>query len=258
MAIQSIRRAAAILNLFSYQRYALTLSEIAKAMDLPLTTAQGLVGTLVQEGFLRKEADTKRYRLGNKLSILGAVQTATLEINQVGSALVYALARETRLTVRLGIWEEDGVLTTLNAHGRAEATQRYHSGYRMPAYCLSLGKALLAFSRDSFVDEYLDGLQPVRFTKNTLTTREEIEADLKASRERGYAVGNREFAADTAGLAAPIFCADGLVCAALSISGDADEVLSGDRQKLVRGLLNTAADISAALGYYPPQYQTKG
>jgi DNA-binding IclR family transcriptional regulator len=255
MAIQSVKRAFSILNLFTYRQFSLTLSEIAEQAGLPLSTAQGLVHTLTEEGVLRKDAETKRYRLGNRLSILGSIQTATLEVNQMGAASAHALARETGFMARLAIWEDDGVLITLDALGKPEASRRYHFGNRLSAYCTGLGKAMLAFFSDEFINDYLDRLTPVPYTPHTLLKRSDIEKDLIATRKRGYAISDREYMRIQAGLAAPLFGKDGSVCAALSISGAPEEILFEHQQKNAQRLLEKATEISGYLGYYPTQTQ---
>jgi IclR family KDG regulon transcriptional repressor len=70
MAIQSLKKACKILSLFSLEKPRWGVSEIAKAIDLPITTASSLIRTLKGEGFLDQDSETRRYSLGSNIFTL--------------------------------------------------------------------------------------------------------------------------------------------------------------------------------------------
>ena len=73
MSIQSVKRASQILSLFSKARTSLGSTEISKELGIHKATAQGLVRTLWEEGFLSQNPETRKYRLGLKIYELGMV-----------------------------------------------------------------------------------------------------------------------------------------------------------------------------------------
>ena len=91
-------------------------------------------------------------------------------------------------------------------------------GEHAPMYCTGLGKALLAFMPEEEQLKYAPD-EFVKFTENTLTSKEELLEDLRRIRERGYSIDNMEHEYGVACVAVPIFGHDGTPVAAISISG---------------------------------------
>ncbi|MDR3496611.1 MAG: IclR family transcriptional regulator [Ancalomicrobiaceae bacterium] len=86
-------------------------------------------------------------------------------------------------------------------------------GSLAPLHCTALGKAYLAFSPEAQVKEL------TAFTTRTLTSREALEADIRGARTRGYAVDDEEFSLGVRCVAAPVMDANGVMLAAIGVSG---------------------------------------
>jgi DNA-binding IclR family transcriptional regulator len=99
---------------------------------------------------------------------------------------------------------------------------------RVGLHCTSLGKAILAYLPEERVDEIVDrwGL-PAR-TADTITTREELDAELERIRERGYAQDNGERLSGLRCVAAPITDTDGVAIGAVSVAGPTSR-MKGER-----------------------------
>ncbi|MFH1349502.1 MAG: helix-turn-helix domain-containing protein, partial [Pseudomonadota bacterium] len=85
MIIQSVHRAMQVLGLFSLSTPRLGISEISRALGLHKGTVQGLIRTLVHEGFLQQDQETRKYQLGFKIYELGLIMAGSLEVNQKAS-----------------------------------------------------------------------------------------------------------------------------------------------------------------------------
>jgi DNA-binding IclR family transcriptional regulator len=88
----------------------------------------------------------------------------------------------------------------------------------LPAFCTATGKAFLAFLPLDQVERILAGEQP-RYTKSTITTPTELQRELAATRERGFAISEQEFESDINAVAAPIRDASGYPIGAIAIVG---------------------------------------
>ena len=258
MANQSIQKAVAILSLFSLSRSKLKLAQIAKEMDLPLGTAHGLVRTLVDEGFMSQIPETREYRLGIRLNELGAIQMASLEINQRAALPSMYLARETGLVVHVAVFERDAIVVTYSTspltdhHGIA-----VYLGTRVPTYCSSIGRAILAFLPREEVLSHLTRLELVPYTPHTVTDLGKILAELDATRQLGYAVVQQELASNLCSIGSPVFGVTGEIMGGISLNAHPIEFKKEDVEDLGRRVVATAAQISShATSWYEPRFRS--
>ena len=251
MAIQSVDRALQILNLFSHRVPVLGVTEISRAVGLSKGTVHGLIRTLLQQGFLQQDSATRKYRLGLKIYELGIVWAGTLEINQKSAGPMNQLAKETLLECRLAIWDGDSMVITSTVHPRARGVLPHQFGPRVHAYCSGIGKAVLAFMDDEKIALYLKRTPLVAFTPSTVTDKQQLLEELAQIRLRGYAVDREEAVQGLSCIAAPIYQRDGQVAGALSISGGTQRVQGDKMAGFAAALMNTAAEISRYMGYYP-------
>jgi len=249
MKIQSVQRAIDILSLFSKSRPTYSLTEIANALGLKISTVHGIVSTLEQNGFLRTDLRTRQYRLGSKLLELGGYFGSSLEINLHAASLAQGLAQRVNLNVRVGIWDANSVLITLFAFPQGTANSAYNFGSRLSPYCTAIGRAILAFIEKEVCISYLEREQFVKHTKYTLTTMEAILADLDEIRERGYAINRGESSLSRAGIAAPIWGPGKKLEGGLSITGRTQEILGENMRVLADDLLYAAFEISGSMGF---------
>ena len=168
------------------------------------------------------------------------------------------LCDETGHTVNLAILDDVDIVYV----ERFRASRRHqnqidldlHVGSRLPAYCTSLGKVLLAFLPDSERDDVLDRTTFTRRGPNTRTSKTALLADLRRIRETGIAVNNEELAYGLRSVAVPVFSAGGEVVAALNLAAHRTMVSLDDLiARLGPIMQRTAAGISAQLGYRPRQ-----
>ncbi|MBI5523841.1 MAG: IclR family transcriptional regulator [Desulfarculus sp.] len=250
MPNQSIQRATRILSLFSYSRPRLRVSQIAREMGLPVGTVHGLVRTLEQEGFLSQDPQTRQYRLGMRLHELGSIHLATLEINQKAAIPLSYLARETGLVGRLGVLERGVIVVTLDTLPLSKASVAPFIGAAAPAYCTSMGRAILAHLPQEAVGDYFDKAALVKFTPRTIVDRQALLEELAVTRQRGYSLSLQEFLVNLDSVGAPIFGEGGQVAGALSLNGEPRLVSEANLQDLARRVMETAAEVSRQLGHY--------
>jgi IclR family pca regulon transcriptional regulator len=133
------------------------------------------------------------------------------------------------------------------APGPREIDLNLHVGSRLPAYCTSMGKVLLAFAPE--LPRLVDAMQLTRRGPNTITAKRKLLKELEQVRERGLAVNNEELAYGLRSIAAPVWSQTGDVLAAINIAVhrslvSMDELL----EDLAPALVDTASEISAHTG----------
>ncbi|MFH1490726.1 MAG: IclR family transcriptional regulator [Pseudomonadota bacterium] len=254
--IQSVQRALKILSFFSLPRVSLGIGEMSDLLGVPRGTVHGLVRTLVQEGFLRQDPETRKYRLGFKLYEQGSILASSLEINQKANDPSHELAVRTRLDVRIVVWDGETVLFTMGASGRS--LPLFQAGPRAPAYCTASGRAILASLSLPELHEYLEGTALIPYTPATITDRDAFLKEIEATRSRGYAISREEYLRGRNALAVTVFGRNECLAGAISISGTTDVLLREQEDDLAGELIKTATDISRRMGYYPEEIRRLG
>lgn len=253
---QSLERGLTILSSFTEFRPVLGIADLSRAVSLNKSTTYRYVATLARLGYLQQDPETKKYSLGPRVVDLGFAAINALEINRVAAPYLQSLADETGYTVSMAVLDgTDIVYVERRRSGRAATFAmglNLHVGSRLPAYCTSMGKVLLAYQEPRALRGLLDRTDFARRGPKTLTNREQLTAALARIRQSGVAVNDEELASGLRSVAAPVRDRTGQVIAAINIavhltvwSTSADAVVA----RLERPLRNTAAEISNRLGY---------
>jgi DNA-binding IclR family transcriptional regulator len=186
LAIQSIERAAAILQALGSGPRRLGVSELSERLGLAKGTVHGLLKALQQERFVEQEAESGKYQLGAALLQLGNIYLDDNELR--GRSLAWAdnLALRTGEAVRVGSLHDNGVLIIHHVFRPDNTLQILEVGAQLPLHATALGKALLAYNSDLEAAVLARPLPPL--TRATLTTRAGLERALEAVRKQAYAM----------------------------------------------------------------------
>ena len=231
---QSLERGLAVLSAFRSGRPQLGVSELGRELGLSRSTTHRYVATLAALGYLQQDPDSKRYRLGPRVLDLGFSAINSMELREVAAPHLRELSDETGFTVNMAILDE------------------LHVGARLPAYCTSLGKVLLAWLPADDQSERLERIELVRRGPNTITSRPAFAAELGRVKANGYAISNEELAFGLRSIAAPVLTHDGAAPAAINLAVHSSMTSMADvAARLPATLRRAAADISARLGYRP-------
>jgi len=253
---QSLERGLAILSAFRSGRPLLGVSELGRDIGLSRSTTHRYVATLAALGYLQQDATTKKYRLGPRVLDLGFSAINSMELREVAAPHLRQLSDETGYTVNMAILDDLDIVYVERCRsaraGQREIDLNLHVGARLPAYCTSLGKVLLAFLPPERLAGALERIEFARRGPNTLTSRESFAAELQRVRDHGFAINNEELAYGLRSIAAPILSHDGTAPAAINLAVHSSMVSMEDLVARLSPTLRRAADeISAHLGYRP-------
>ena len=250
---QSLERGLAILSSFRSARPLLGVSELAREIGLSRSTAHRYVATLAALGYLDQDRLTRRYRLGPRVLDLGFSAINSMELREVSVPHLQRLSDETGHTVNMAILDGSDIVyverVRSSRQGQREIDLNLHVGSRLPAYCTSMGKVLLAYLSDEERDAALDGVELTQRGPNTLTKRSALVAELAHVRRAGLAVNNEELSFGLRSIAAPVRRQSGEVAAAINLAVHRSWVSIEDLvERFGPPLKRTAADISARSG----------
>jgi IclR family pca regulon transcriptional regulator len=243
-----------ILAAFTPTQPSLGVSELAREVGLSRSTTHRYMSTLARLGYLQQDPASRRYRLGPRVLDLGFSAINSMELRVISAPYLQRLSDQTGFTVNMAILDGPDILYVERCRssraGQREIDLNLHVGSRLPAYCTSMGKVLLAYLAPERRRALLAEIQLGRRGPNTLTDRRALEAELARVRERGLALNNEELAYGLRSIAAPLRAAGGDVVAAINLAVHSSMVSMQDLvAKLGESLRRTGAEISTQIGY---------
>ena len=245
---QSLERGLAILLSFREARPSLGIADLARELGLSRSTTHRYVSTLATLGYLQQDEATRKYRLGPRVLDLGFSAINSMEVRELAAPHLRRLAEETGHTVNMAILDGVDVVYVERLPSPHPEQRRLdldlHVGSRLPAYCTSLGKALLAFQPP----ELLDRIELTRRGPNTVTSKRALAAELEQVRATGLALNNEELAYGLRSIAAPIRARSGEPVAAINLAAHRSSVALEDLvAKLGPALLRVSDEISSRI-----------
>ena len=245
--IKVLQKAFRLLDLFNTDAVEeLSVPEITEKLGYSQPTSFRIISNLEEEGYLEKNLETGKYRLGMKFFFLGGRVKPYHFLKTAARPLLTDLNQQTGETVHLAVLHHYQVLYLDKIDGihnvRVVVSQ---VGHKLPAHCSGVGKVLLAYLPRDEVKAAIEKTGLPAFTQNTITTWNQLEAELEDIRGREFAIDDEEIELGLKCLAAPIFV-DGRVEAALSVSLPKDRFERVSRE-LPRQVVQTARDLSGLL-----------
>jgi IclR family acetate operon transcriptional repressor len=247
---QTIGRALAVLGVLRDAGSDVGVVELARALDLHVSTAHRILRALVAAGYAVQNAQTERYRLGPAAFLLGRAAERTLGFD-AAMPLLEQLAGATGESVNLVIRDGDEGLVVLRVESQHPLRFTQPVGARIPLYCTSTGKVLLAFAGD--LHEEVARLGELnRLTPTTITSPRELLHDLEETRERGFSINRGERIPGVYGVAAPVLTTGGIATTALAVQGPQIRIPDDRVSQLGLQVIETAQAIAAIM---PSGYQ---
>jgi DNA-binding IclR family transcriptional regulator len=246
--VDAAAKALDLLNVFSFKARRLSLSDLAARTGIPRATAFRLLSTLEQSGFVAKVG--AEYQLGIRCLVLGNVVAADLDVREKAHPHLVTLRDTTRETTHVAVLHQWQVVYLERVPSpQPVGFMQSRAGAILPAYCTALGKTLLAGRPDSEVAAWAATQTFTALTPHTITSAKRLLEEVRATRERGYAVDEQEHELDVRCVAAPIRNHRSEIVAAISIAGPEHRMpatLIGSG--LVAQVCATARAISLELG----------
>jgi len=247
--IQSVERAADILELFLISKPELSVKEISEQLGLSKSTVHGLIKTLEHRGYLQQDPDDLKYSLGLKLFELGSFIGNQLDIVKIAQPIIKDTVEKLKETVHLVIRQQDELIYVEKLEGPHTLRIYSHVGKTAPIHCTGVGKAILAYQDEKEVDRILSSTKLESFTEFTVTDINEIKKQLDFTREHGYSMDDEEIEIGLKCIAAPIFDHTGNAIASISCASPKMRLTEERLPVVIEGIKEAAFEISRCLGY---------
>jgi len=231
-----------VLGAFSIERPSMTLSEIARATDLPMSTVHRIVAHLTSWGALERD-HRQRYVVGLRLWQLGMLSPASYEQRALVVPFLERLFLETHQSVVLSVFHGEDRIVVEQSLGWREGDFSAGLGERLPLHASSPGLILLAYGPPD-VWRALNRRPLRRYTSRTVVDPATLRRRIERVRQTSIAISEGALVAATSSMSAPVFGHQGRIYGAVSLVWTST---AGDPSDFAPRLLSTANRISTAM-----------
>jgi IclR family pca regulon transcriptional regulator len=248
--VPGLSRGLRVLEILASAETPMTLSQIARAMELSRSSAFRLVYTLRQMEFLKEGEQANTYALGARVLNLGFAYLNQQQITTIARPHLAALRDVTGVSTHLSVLEGQDVLYLGSHQARSGFVSNMSTGTRTQAYASAIGWCLLgALSRDE-LEAFCDDVTFEIFTQHTPLSYDQLQMRVDQVCEQGFIVSKGFRDAGGSSVAVPVRDQRGVIVACVNISGP-DSGFDFDRldRFYIPETQSAALRISRELGY---------
>ena len=244
--VHSLEGGLWVIRCFSDERPRLTLSEVARQTGLSRASARRSLLTLQTLGYVG--SDERQFFLTPRVLTLGYAYLSSLSFADVAQSHLADLANEVHESCSASVLDGFEIVYVARAATKRIMTISLSVGTRLPAYATSMGRVLLAALSDDQLDAYLGAAMLAPLTERTIVDRNQLRAELRRTRIRGWCVVDQELEHGVRSVAVPVHDASGRVVAAVNTSAHATRVpLTTLQKSFLAKLKDCAIAIDAEL-----------
>ncbi|HEY8997216.1 MAG TPA: IclR family transcriptional regulator C-terminal domain-containing protein [Edaphobacter sp.] len=237
----SLARGLIVIQAFTQQNPQMTISQLSIRTGLSRAAVRRCLYTLTKLGFAGAE-DGSRYSLRPRMLTLSHTYTTSNTLSSAAQPILERMSAQLRESFSVATLDgEDIVYVARSAVNRVMAVD-LHIGSRLPAYCTSMGRILLAYLPQDQLESYLARVVLTPHTTRTVTSIERLRLMLRTIRRNGYAICDQEYEVGLRSLAVPVFAPNGRAVATLNLSGNAPRISTLEMQTRFLPHLRSAAN----------------
>jgi IclR family transcriptional regulator, pca regulon regulatory protein len=203
-----------VIEAFGQGRNRLTIAEVARLSGLDRASARRCLLTLVEKKYAT--SDDRYFELTPRILKLGHSYLAASLPRLIRPALD-GLADQLRESCSAAVLDGTEVVYIARASHHRIIGAGLHPGSRLPAYCTSLGRVLLAALPKPQAKEVIEATDRQSFTDKTLTSVKDLMAEIDRVREQGYSFIDQELETNSRSVGVPIRNYDGNTVAAVTV-----------------------------------------
>src|SRR5450830_1164970 len=236
-----------VLQLIADQEEPLTIAQLSLQSGYPRPTVYRILAALMAEGMVIENPRTKLFELGPRLINLASKSWSKSDLRSAAIDALHTLRDATRETVHLAVPSDNGMVYIEKLESPQAVRMTSRIGTRVTLYSSSVGKAYLAALDDSTGAALLRKVKMQKFTEHTIIDLPGLQAEISATRQRGYAEDREENEAQIFCVGAAILDRDGQPLACISISIPLYRKAADVHASYVAPLLTTCQAISRKL-----------
>ena len=243
-----MHKALVVLEKITAQRHAIGLADLRAQVNLPRQTLHRTLLQLEDLGLITRDPVRDKFYVGPRLSSLATGALFSENHNMPARAILQRLVDEIGESCNIGVL--DGMSFLYLDRIQTDKALRIHLevGARVPAYCTSGGKLLLAYLPESDARALIRSVTLKAHTDRTITNAEVLEGELALCRKEGYSTNDGEYTPGIVGVATPITDKTGRTIAAVACHAPSVRVSLAELKQFIPRLRTAARELGEYWG----------
>lgn len=223
--LEAFARGLRVIGAFNRERPQMTLSDVARATDLPKPSVRRALYTLTCLGLAA--SDGRTFRLTPKIMELASAYLGSNMVSTVVQPACERISERTEQSCFAAVLEgHDIMMIAHSLHGRPDVLAPT-IGLRRPAFNTAAGRVLLSQMSDEGLENWLNRLEPKVMTGFTVTDKKALRGEILQVRKQGYAITAQELRRGFHAVAVPLRRYDGATSGAVCVAAWLEDSASG-------------------------------
>jgi IclR family pca regulon transcriptional regulator len=237
----SLARGLIVIQAFTQQSPQMTISQLSIRTGLSRAAVRRCLYTLTKLGFAGAE-DGSRYSLRPRMLTLSQTYTASNMLSTAAQPILERMSAAHRESFSVATLDGDDIVYIARTSVTRVMAVDLHIGSRLPAYCTSMGRVLLAYLPTEQLEQYLARFTLTLHTTRTVNTVDKLRLALRNVRRNGFALVDQELEVGLRSIAVPVYAPSGRVVATVNLSGNAPRLSTLEMQSRFLTPLRNAAN----------------
>jgi IclR family transcriptional regulator, pca regulon regulatory protein len=238
--MMSLARGLLVIQAFTQKKRQMTISQLSAKTGMSRAAVRRCLYTLAQLGFAESE-DGRHFYLGPRILALGYSYIASMPLATAAQPVLERVSHELHESCSISTLDHNEIIYVARASVTRIMSIDLGVGSRLPAFCTSMGRVLLANLQPDELERYLSQTQMKRYTERTVISAEKLRQVLRLVGRNGYAIVDQELEVGLRSMAVPIQNPMGKTVAALNVGAHAGRVSIQEMQTRFLPRLRTAA-----------------
>lgn len=226
----SLARGLAVLQAFARRRGAHTIADLSRLTGLPRAAVRRCLHTLVRLDYV--ESDGRLFSLRPTVLTLGYAYLSSAPLPVMAQPFLERVSGTVHESCSLAVLDGGDIVYVARSATHRIMSVALSVGSRLPAYCTSMGRVLLAHLPERTLDHSLRSVELVALTERTIVSRDALLRVLERVRTAGYCLVDQELEIGLRSIAVPVRDADGAVVAAMNVSCQASRTTTRDMERI--------------------------
>lgn len=246
--VPALARGLKVLELMAQEESELTLKSIGERLDIPIPSLWRILSVLKENGYVIFDREQKTYRLGFKFLYLGNILLNRMGFRSQARGYLKRMVELSGETAELSARVKDQLILIDEIEGPEAVRLFSRIGSAYPYFhATAPGKVYLSHLSSKKLRRVMDRMGLPKITENTITTFEDLEAELGEVRKKGYAVDHEEMRAGVCRIGAPVYDHNGVLSACLGVAGPSFRITRDNCDKIGAWAKRLARQLSLEL-----------
>jgi IclR family pca regulon transcriptional regulator len=236
----SLARGLLVIQALSESKLQLSISQLSKKTGLSRASVRRCLHTLCKLGFAGAE-DARNFRLRSRVLTLGHSYLSSMPLSAAAQPILEHLSQILNEACSVALLDGVDIVYVARANVARTMAIDLGVGTRLPVFCTSMGRVLLAHLSAEELETVLPKIEFTRYTERTITSVEKLRQALRTVRREGYAFIDQELKLGLRSVAVPLANSAGRVVAAINVEAQGQRVSLQDMQTRFLPYLRAAA-----------------